>query len=98
MREAPSPGTLVITGIALLLLLALTAGLAWFNLGPFSPVVALLIAAAKAILILLIFMEIRYSKLTLKVFMCVGFVWLGILFTLALSDYLSRGYLHIPGK
>ncbi len=98
MKSALSVRTLVVTGIALLLLLALTAGLAWVNLGPFSPVVALLIAAAKASLILLIFMEIRYSKQNLRIFMCVGFVWLGILFTLSLSDYLSRGYLHIPGK
>ncbi len=98
MKTFPSPKTYLLIGVALLLLLGLTAGLAWVNLGPFNVVVALLIAAAKALLVIFFFMHVGYSKKLIWIFSGVGFVWLGILFTLAMSDYLSRGYLHIAGK
>ncbi|HLV79692.1 MAG TPA: cytochrome C oxidase subunit IV family protein [Chthonomonadaceae bacterium] len=97
-RPEPKPRNLVFTGIALLLLLALTAGLSWVNLGRFNTPVALLIAVAKALLILFIFMEVGFSKKLIWIYASVGFIWLGILFTLSLSDFLSRNYLNIPGK
>ena len=97
-RPEPKPRNLVFTAVALLLLLALTAGLSWIDMGHFNTPVALLIAAAKALLILFIFMEVGFSKKLVWIYAAIGFVWLGILFTLSLSDFLSRNYLHIPGK
>ncbi|HZT42392.1 MAG TPA: cytochrome C oxidase subunit IV family protein [Chthonomonadaceae bacterium] len=97
-RPEPRPRTFILTGIALLLLLALTAGLSWVNLGLFNTPVALLIAVAKALLIIFIFMEVGFSKKLIWIYAAIGFIWLGILFTLSLSDFLSRNYLHIPGK
>lgn len=97
-RPESKPRTFLFTAIALLLLLALTAGLSWVNLGSFNTPVALLIGAAKALLILFIFMEVGFSKKLIWLYAAIGFVWLGILFTLSLSDFLSRNYLHILGK
>ena len=59
----------------------------YWNLG-----VALLVAFTKAGLIMLFFMHIRYGSQLAWAFAAAGFVWLGILITLTLSDYLSRSY------
>jgi hypothetical protein len=37
-------------------------------------------------------MHLRYSKPSMWVFAGVGLFWLGIMFALALSDYLTRGW------
>jgi len=44
------------------------------------------------VLILLFFMHLRDSKPIIWVFAGAGFFWLGIMFALALSDYLTRGW------
>ena len=75
-RPDPRPRTFILTAIALLLLLALTAGLSWVDLGHFNTPVALLIAAAKALLILFIFMEAGFSKKLIWLYAAIGFVWL----------------------
>jgi len=53
-------------------------------------VVAILIAIGKAVLIILFFMHVKYSSRLVWAFAAAGFVWLGILMTLTLCDYLSR--------
>jgi cytochrome c oxidase subunit 4 len=88
----PTARTDLLTGAALLGFLALTIFAAYFNLGPFNVVVAMLIALAKAALIALFFMQLRYSKPLMWVFAGAGVFWLGILLVLALSDYLTRGW------
>ncbi len=81
-----------INGMALLGLLGLTITAAYVNLGPFNTVVAMSISVAKGALIVLFFMHLRYSKPLMWVFAGAGLFWLGIMFTLALSDYLTRGW------
>lgn len=76
---------------ALLALLVLTVAAAGVDLGPAGPVVALSIAVAKATLIVLYFMHVRYAVPLMRVFACAGFLWLLILFALTMSDYLTRG-------
>lgn len=76
--------------MTLLLLLGLTHGAAFFDLGVFPTPLALSIAVAKAVLIVLFFMHVC-SRLT-RLFVAAGFVWLGIMLLLAMSDYLSRGW------
>jgi cytochrome c oxidase subunit 4 len=98
MQTRPQPRFYVFIALALLALLALTAALAFVNLGPFSTPVAFLIAACKALLIVLYFMHLRFSEKTLWLVAGGALFWLGILFTLSLNDYLTRGLLHIPGK
>jgi len=75
---------------ALMALLALTVGAAFVELGPFNIVVAMLISIAKASLILLFFMHLRWAQPLLWVFAGAGFFWLAILILLAMSDYATR--------
>lgn len=96
--SGPTPAVLVRAFGALIALLLITTGASYLPLGPFGPVVALGIAGAKALLILLFFMQVRYKSGLTRVFVCTGFFWLGILFVLTLSDYLSRGVAAVPGK
>ncbi len=84
--------------IALMALMALTAGLSRVNLGEWSTVVALIIAAAKALLVVLFFMHVKYEQQKIAwVFVIAGFFWLAILLTLTLTDYMTRGYLGVAG-
>ena len=55
-------------------------------------------AAAKAVLIGLFFMHVYYRHRLTWVVSIASLLWLGILLALTLSDYLSRGWLDIPGK
>jgi cytochrome c oxidase subunit 4 len=82
---------------ALLALLALTAAADFVNLGPLHTPVAITIAVAKALLILLYFMHVRFSSRLTRVFAGAGFLWLAILIGLSMSDYLTRTWLPIPG-
>jgi cytochrome c oxidase subunit IV len=90
--KTPSARTYLFNGLALLGFLALTIGAACINLGPLNTIVAMSISAAKAALIILFFMHLRYSKPVLWLFVGAGFFWLGIMLALAMSDYMSRGW------
>ncbi|MGC8643406.1 MAG: cytochrome C oxidase subunit IV family protein [Isosphaeraceae bacterium] len=83
--------------VALLLLLAATVAGAYLPLGPLHLPVALLIGGAKAVLIGLFFMHLCYRNRVTWVVSTASLFWLGILLALTLSDYLSRGWLDIPG-
>ncbi len=90
--------TYIVVWIALMALMALTAGLSRINLGEWSTVVALAIAVIKALLVILFFMHVRYESQKIAwVVVIAGFFWLGILLLLTLTDYMSRGYLGVSG-
>ena len=84
------PKTYWKTCSALIILLALTWGIGYVNLGPFNLVVALAIAITKAGLVALFFMHIKGSNPLLKFAAVGGLMWLTILLALTLSDYLTR--------
>lgn len=75
---------------ALMVLLALTVGVSFIPLGPFSLVVALAIAVAKMMLIVLVFMHIRYSSRLTMLVAGAGIFWLMIMFFFTFSDYVAR--------
>jgi len=75
---------------ALVLLLAATTGAAFLPLGRLNLFVALAIAAAKALLVLIVFMELRRSSGLVRAFAAAGFFWLAIMLTLTSADYLTR--------
>ena len=81
---------------ALMVLTAVTVGVAFINLGPFNFPVAISIAIIKASLVILFFMHVKYSSRLTKLIVATGLFFLGILFTLTLTDYLSRGWLTGP--
>ena len=90
--------TYFIVWVILMALMVLTAVLSRINLGDWSTVIALAIAGAKALLVLLFFMHLRYEdyKIT-AVVLFAGFFWMSILFVLSLTDYLTRGVTGTPG-
>ena len=77
--------------LALLVLTGVTAGVAFIDLGPFNTVVALVIATLKALLVVLIFMHVKYAsdRLT-KVVLVSALFWLFLLLGLSLADYTTR--------
>jgi cytochrome c oxidase subunit 4 len=84
--------------VALLVLLAATVGAAFIDLGWFNFTLTMIIAGAKAVMILLIFMHVRYSERLVWVFSSAAFLWLALLIVLSLNDYFTRDWLNIPGK
>ena len=89
-----SPRLYYIVFGTLMVLTAVTVGAAFIDLGPANSVVALTIAVFKATLVVLFFMHVKYSTRLTWVVVASGFVWMLILFTLTLSDYLSRGWVN----
>jgi cytochrome c oxidase subunit 4 len=81
---------------SLMVLTAITVGVAFINLGPFNFPVAISIAILKATLVVLFFMHAKFSSRLTKLFIATGFFFLLILFTLTLTDYLSRGWMTAP--
>jgi cytochrome c oxidase subunit IV len=78
------------TCAALMLLLALTWGIGYINLGMFNVIIALSIAITKALLVALFFMHIKGSSRLLHLAAMAGVIWLLILFSLTLADYFTR--------
>ena len=88
--EAVSAKTYFRTAGALVGLLVLTVGANFVNLGPFNLLLALAISIAKAALIFLFFMEVRYSHPIVWLFASAAFLWLVILLAVTMIDYVSR--------
>jgi cytochrome c oxidase subunit 4 len=81
---------------ALLCLTALTVGVAFVDLGSMNTVIALAIAATKMLLVMLIFMHVKYSSRLTKLAILAAFFWLGLLLTFTLSDYFTRRWTPTP--
>jgi cytochrome c oxidase subunit 4 len=96
-EENPSVGTYIVVFVALLLLAALTTGVAYINLGEFNTVVALAIAAIKMSLVGLFFMHLWYSQGLTRVVVLAGFFWLALMVSGVLADVFSRSWIKPPG-
>jgi cytochrome c oxidase subunit 4 len=83
--------------ITLLLLTLVTVDVAFFNFGMMNIYIALAVATTKATLVILFFMHVRYQPSLMAVFAAAGFVWLLILLTFTLSDFVTRGWLVVGG-
>lgn len=98
-RSGPRPPSLASnlwTLLALLVLLGLTAGSALLKLGLFNTVASLGIAAAKALLVLIVFMRLKTDSPLLRIVAGAGFAGLTLMITLALADLLTRSPLLVP--
>lgn len=85
-----SYGTYIFVWLGLLALTALTVTIAGIKLGDLTVVVALVIAMIKSILVVNIFMHIKFDEVMFKIFVIVGFLTLVSIFILTFSDYLFR--------
>lgn len=76
---------------ALMAFTAVTLGVAFVDLGWANDVAALGIATAKATLVALYFMHVRFEGRLTGLVIGAGLLWLLILIGLTLADYLTRG-------
>ena len=83
---------------ALMVLTVLTVAVSRFDLGILNLPVALAIAVTKAALVVLIFMEVKFSPKLIQVSAAVGFLFLGIMVYYTMTDYLSRNLLGVAGR
>jgi cytochrome c oxidase subunit IV len=77
--------------LVLLVLTGVTTGVAFIDLGPLNTIVALVIATCKALLVVLIFMHVKYaSDRLIKVVVISAIFFLMLLLGLSLADYSTR--------
>ncbi len=79
----------------LMVLLFITIGAAFVDFGhhTINITIALTIAMAKAALVVLYFMHVKYASPLVKIFVIAGFVWFFIALGLTFTDYLTRPWL-----
>jgi len=75
-----------------MILTTVTVVVAYYDLGPLNTIAALSIAVAKAAMVILYFMHVRYSPSLIKLVVAGSFLWLFIMLSITMSDYLSRGW------
>jgi cytochrome c oxidase subunit 4 len=80
-------GTYLLVWTGLISLTALTVSLAGIDLGRWIVVFALLIATVKSLLVLNIFMHLRFEDRLFRMFVAVTVATLAIFFILTFSDY-----------
>jgi cytochrome c oxidase subunit 4 len=83
---------------ALMVLTVVTVLVSRVNLGYLNLPVAMAVAVAKALLVILIFMEVKYSPKLVQVTAASGFLFLGIMILYTMTDYLSRNLLGAAGR
>ena len=92
-----SPGVYVAVFLALMVGTGLTVFAATVDLGMWNTPVALLIAVAKAALVVLYFMHVKYSSRLVSLAVGASVLWLLLLIAGVAADYLSRGWVGTPG-
>jgi cytochrome c oxidase subunit 4 len=86
--------TYLVVFVVLLVLLVVTLWIAYIPLGNFNLPIALSIAIVKGVLIMMFFMEVKYGSKLLWVFAGGSFVFLLIMLSLTMNDYLTRVWVH----
>jgi cytochrome c oxidase subunit 4 len=82
--------------MALMVLTFITWAITYVNLGEFNLVLALAVAITKAMLVIVYFMHLKWSPKLIKVTIGSSVFFLLIMFTMTLSDYMSRGQYGLP--
>ena len=94
----PTPAAYFAVFGTLMAFTALTVWAAFLHLGVWNTPVALSIAMAKALLVALIFMHLRYSPRLTAFVIAASVLWLVILIVITASDYLTRAWLPIYSR
>jgi len=81
----------------LMVMTATTVFAATLELGVFNIVLALVIATFKGTLVVLFFMHLRYSTKLTMVTVVASIFWLFILFSLTMTDYITRAWSTYTG-
>jgi caa(3)-type oxidase subunit IV len=89
--------TAIIIGVALLFLTVVTVWVAGIDLGPLNFAVAMAVAAVKASLVMLFFMNLKYDRRENAVIFLASFVFLAIFIVLTSTDLFFRGDVYVKG-
>lgn len=76
--------------LMLLALVVVTIGAAFVDMGDFSFIVAMSIAAFKTFLIVAVFMHVKDELPLVRIYAVLGLFWLPIFFSFVFADYLTR--------
>lgn len=87
-----SPKIYVAIFASLLVATGLTVAASYVEMYAFNVVVALAIAVAKAMLVVLFFMHVKYSSKLTKLTVFAGFFTFLVLIFMTLADYISRAW------
>jgi len=98
MSHVSSKGLYYTIFASLCVLTIVTVAIARVDLGVMNTPIALAVAVTKALLVILFFMGVKYNTTLTKTVAISGFVWLIILFGITMGDYLTRGWLGVPGR
>jgi cytochrome c oxidase subunit 4 len=71
----------------------LTYAAARVDMGALNNVVMLTIALTKALLVILFFMHVRWGTRLTWLVVASGFFWLLIMFSITMTDFLTRGWI-----
>jgi len=82
--------------VALLTLLALSAGSALIKLGTFNTVINIGISVMKTLLVMTVFMHETEARTLTRLVSALGFIWLTMLLSLALFDVVTRAPVPAP--
>ena len=90
--------TYVTVFVCLIIGTVLTYYAALVDFGWLNTPIALGIAFAKASLVVIYFMAVRFNTPLTKVVVVAGLFWLAIMFGLTMNDYLTRDWVGVPGR
>ena len=96
--HATSKIVLFLVFLALVALTGLTVWVAYVDLGAWNTPAAVGIATFKAMLVVVIFMEMRFSEPLTWLAGTTGILFLMLLIGLTMADVVSRGWLGVPGR
>jgi len=79
--------------VALLILLGVTIGVSYVDIGRYpNNLIAIAIACVKGLLIVLFFMHMKDERWITWIFAGAGILWLCIMLVLMMNDYLTRNH------
>jgi cytochrome c oxidase subunit IV len=81
---------------ALLTLLAFSAGTALLKLGSLNSIINLSVSVMKTLLVMAVFMHETGARNLTRLTSALGFIWVAILISLSLLDFLTRAVLPAP--
>ncbi len=89
-HETSSVRTLIFAFLGLMVLLALTVWGSFINVGAWRATVAVVVAIAKALIVMIFFMHLKGGNRLTWAVAGAGFFWLSILLVLTIGDFVTR--------
>ena len=90
-HQAPLTAYFVVF-FTLMILTIITVWVSRIDLGAMNTAVAMVVAVAKATVVILWFMHVIHSPRMTWIVVISSFIWLAMMFVLFYSDYLTRGW------